>query len=123
MLRTSFKRRCFPMLVLESIARLKKHTILGKFVTCNILLLEFQVLIYAYHCSTDISFTGYFCAHSGGGLKMIGIIMETRGWTWQVLYLVVSLEWFVSQVIVIILLIWSCYLVSFYLLIPGSYNL
>ena len=29
---------------------------------------------------------------------MIGIIMETRGWIWLVLYLVVFLEWFVYDI-------------------------
>jgi hypothetical protein len=70
-------------------------------------------IYYAYHSPTDISFTGYCCVHLGGVPKMIGIITETRGWTWQVLYLVVSLEGFVSQIIDMILLYWSCYLVFF----------
>lgn len=70
---------------------------------------------YAYHFPTDISFIGYFYVHLGGGPKMIGIITETRGWTWPVLYLVVSLEWFVSQVVNIVLLNWSCYLVYFFI--------
>lgn len=68
-------------------------------------------IYYASHCPTDISFTGYFCVHLGGGLKMIGITTATRGWTWRVLYLAVSLEWFVSLVINIVLLNLSCYVV------------
>lgn len=42
---------------------------------------------------------------------MIGITTATRGWTWRVLYLAVSLEWFVSLVINIVLLNLSCYVV------------
>ncbi|KAH9748692.1 DNA-directed RNA polymerase II subunit 2 [Citrus sinensis] len=64
----SFKRKCFLMLVQETSVKQRKLTIL------------------------DISFIGFFYAHLAGGLKMIGIIMATRGWTLLVLCLEACLE-------------------------------
>ncbi|CAJ2665672.1 unnamed protein product [Trifolium pratense] len=59
----------------------------------------------------DISFTGLLPCALGRRAEDT----ETRGWTWQALCLVVSLEGFVSQIIDMILLSWSCYF-----LISGS---
>ena len=71
-----------------------------------------EYLLLYYHYPTDISFTGYCCVHLGGGLRMIGIIMETRGWIWLVLYLVVFSEWFVYDITQFHL---SFYIVTFWL--------
>lgn len=43
----------------------------------------------------DTSFIGFYSVHLAEGRKMIGITMETRGWTLLVLYLEDFSEWFV----------------------------
>ena len=45
--------------------------------------------------SSGILFTAFYFVHLAGGLKMIGIIMATRGWTLLGHYLEAFLEWYV----------------------------
>lgn len=92
----SFKKKCFLMLVQEIIVKQRKLIILGEFafafVVSSDLVVEFHNLLLLL---PDILLIGFYFVHLAGGLKMIGIIMATKGWTLLVLYLEACSEWFV----------------------------
>lgn len=73
----------------------RKLTILGGFVSFLILIciMGFSEIINLFVPLPDISFTVFYYVHLVEEQKMIGTIMEIKGWTLRVHYLGACLEW------------------------------
>lgn len=85
------------MLVLESIVKLRRPTILGETMILNLectnivkeSITESWILFFIPATSFIVSYSVYW----DEGLKMIGIIMQIKDWILLDLYLVAYLEW------------------------------